>query len=192
MTEHKIAVPVLARFPDVNDVMADAPPHKAKGLGLLASSGRLIGQAMSIKLLAGTALFLIVGAVLPFCIGTKTPADPLPAHDSLVTAKPKSPKVATQPADASDEAAALIANRPAVRVVPTKEPSSAPAAPASEISNKSQADPTADAPQMSQWPAAKTGSETSSPDVSRPTSVRQAEYEADAGATPGSNRENRR
>ena len=65
-------------------------PTRRKGWSLLASSGRLIGQAMSIKLLAGMTLFLLVGAVLPFCLGQKSPpADPSPAGDTLSTWQPK-------------------------------------------------------------------------------------------------------
>jgi hypothetical protein len=194
MTEHKMAVPVLASFPDVNDVVSVAPGHEAKGLGLLASGRRLVGQALSIKLLAGTALFLMVGAVLPFCIGNKAPADLPPIQDSLVTVEAKSRNTGAQASAVPDEAAALIASRPAVRVVPAKEPSYAPASLAHEIDSRPQAGPAADALQASQWPA-KTGGELLPPDVNRPAPVRQAEYEeADARArlAPGSDRENRR
>jgi hypothetical protein len=194
MTEHELAVPVLARFPDVNDVVCVAPVREAKGGGLLASSRRLFGQATSIKLLAGTALFLLVGAVLPFCIGNKPPADLSPPQE-LVAVKPKASNAGPQASAVPDEAAALIASRPAVRVVPAKEPSVAPAPLSRELDNRLPARTVADTVQASPWHPPAVGGEPLAPDVNRPATVRPAEYEeADARARlmPGSDRENRR
>jgi hypothetical protein len=189
MTEQKMAVPVLARFPDVNDGLSDGPGHETKGFGLLASSGRLIGQAVSIKLLAGTTLFLIVGAILPFCMSGKTPAtDPATGHDSLVATTPKSAKTAP----ASDEAVALVASRPAVLVVPSKDPSPAPAMLPPTIAIKTPSNPATEPLQTSsQWQPPKGPGTNPLPNVDQPP-VRQAEYEADTNATPGNNRDNRR
>jgi hypothetical protein len=204
MVHKDTEVPVLARFPDVNDTTSDHRAHTTKGVGLLASTGRLIGQATSIKLLAGTALFLIVGAVLPFCIGKSPPANLSPAGDSLTEMQPNSSGATPETTPDAGEAAALIAGRPAVRVIATKEPSSAPAAipPSAEANGKLQAGSASEASLSSRWPtpapaelqSPNVGGPTLQPGVNQPAAVRQAEYEADArtGATPGNDRDTRR
>jgi hypothetical protein len=204
MNQHKTNVPVLARFPDLNDGTANAKHNKTPGFGLLASSGRLFGQTLSIKLLAGTALFLLVGAVLPFCIGKNPPpADSSPTGDSAVTAQSKLANATPEAAPVADEAVALTASRLPVRVIAAKEPSLAPAAlpPSSETTNKPQPGPATDVPVMSsRWPSAaptdlqptSVGGEAPRAGVFGPAATRPTEYEADAGSTPGTNREIRR
>ena len=228
MDHHRTRVPVLARFPDLNDCESDANRHKTSGLallaaggrliiqtlsmatrnraasfGLLASSGRLISQTMSIKLLAGTALFLMVGAVLPFCIGKNPPpADSSPGIDSPVTAQSGSANATAEDASAADEAVALTASRPTVRLIAATGPSPAPAMlPASsEIPGRPQAGPPNDEPQMSRWPSPAptdlqptgVGGAVSPAGVYGPAATRPTEYQADAGSAPGNNREPRR
>jgi hypothetical protein len=202
MDQCKTSIPVLARFPDLNDDSANARHNKSIGLGLLASGGRLFGQTLSIKLLAGTALFLLVGAILPlFCIGKNPPpANSSPTGDSPVTAQSESAKATPETVSAVAEAGALTASRPAVRVFAAKEPSSAPAAlpPLPETTRNPQPSPAAEG--MSRWPGAaptnlqptSVGGETPHANVFGPAATRPTEYEADAGSTPGNNRETRR
>ena len=185
MDQHKTGIPVLARFPDLDEAAHLAATGKPSGLGLLASSGRMIGQAMSVKLLAGTALFLIVGAVLPFCLkGNPEPADSLPAASSQATSPPKLAKERPEATAVNDEAAALIAGRPAVRVIASKEPSSAPAVlpPASDANGKPGAVAATEPPGTSRWRGAG------------PEAIRPAEYQADVrgNATPWKEPETRR
>ena len=123
MDQHRTELRVLARFPDLNDGNHDLGAHKATGFGLLASGGRLIGQTTWIKLLAGTVLFLLVGAVLPFCIGKNSPpANSSVVSDSVATAQPDSAKAEAAPA--ASDIVAPTAFRPAVHVAANKEPSS--------------------------------------------------------------------
>jgi hypothetical protein len=185
MDQHETGIPVLARFPDLDEAAHGAATGKPSGLALLASSGRIIGQNVSVKLLAGTALFLLVGAVLPFCIGrNSTPADSFPAGSSQATSQSKLAKDKPEAIPADDEAAALIAGRPAVRVIASKEPSSAPAVlpPASDANGKPGAIATTEPPESSRWRGAG------------PEAIRPAEYQADVrgNATPWKEPETRR
>ena len=122
MNRQKTGQTVLARFPDVNgetEVQASEPKRQ----GLLESSGRWISQAMSIKLLAGMTLFLLVGAVLPFCLTQKSPpAGPSTAGDTLSTWQPEREAAPTQAGSGSGEmSGATIARRPIVRVSATSD-----------------------------------------------------------------------
>ena len=187
MDQHKIALPVLARFPDLNDGTHHSEHNRTTGLGLLTSSGRLIGQTLSVKLLAGTALFLLVGAVLPFCIGKNPPpADSSPAgtataqHQSAETT-PESPR--------------------AVRLTVAEGTSSAPAvlSPLPDTNGKLQPSPASDSPLMSRstpdnpQPTGCRGRDPQ-PGVDRPAIPRPAEYEADSrgNSSPWNDPETRR
>ena len=64
---------VLARIPDLNAAGADGAADEEAGGGLPASTGRLIKQALSFRLLVGTALFLLVAAVMPFALRQEGP-----------------------------------------------------------------------------------------------------------------------
>ena len=78
---------VLARIPDL-DVGSDDAAEEETGMGLPRSTGRLLRQALSFRLLAGAAVLLLIAAVvpLPFPFGAKTsPADPSPTADSVTT-----------------------------------------------------------------------------------------------------------
>jgi hypothetical protein len=189
MDQHKTALPVLARFPDLSDHTHQTEHNKTTGIGLLASSGRMIGQTLSIKLLAGTALFLLVGAVLPFCIGKNSPpADSSPAGSPTVTAQ--------------DESAITTPEPPrAVRVAVAKEPSSAPEmlSPLPETNGKLQPSPTRDASLASHLTpdnplSSSVGGETPQPNVTPPATPRPTEYKADnrGNSTPWHDPETRR
>jgi hypothetical protein len=158
MDRRKTGLMVLARFPDLNEADPHAGDDKAKGLGLLASGSRLFGQAASIKLLAGMTLFLLVGAVLPFCIGIgKNPppanlsaANSLPAGDSLSTWQPRGDAAALEPTTVAPAAAApttvasaepdtvalTVARRPVAPASATAEQSPTPAAVGPTTENK--------------------------------------------------------
>jgi hypothetical protein len=131
MNHQRKGVAVLARFPDLSNVETPAKADEPKSCGLLASGGRLISQALSIKLLAGITLFLLVGAVLPVYLSTKdAPAgNPPPAADTLSAwpAKQIAPSPETAPAQ-TDTVAMSVARQPAVRVAPAAEQQSAPVA----------------------------------------------------------------
>jgi hypothetical protein len=131
MNHQRKGVAVLARFPDLSNAEPSAKVDEPKSCGLLASSGRLISQALSIKLLAGVTLFLLVGAVLPIWLSTKDapPVSLPPAADTLSAWPPKqaAPAPETAPAQ-SDTVAMSVGRQPAVRVAPAAEQQSAPVA----------------------------------------------------------------
>jgi len=194
MNQQRSGLAVLARFPDLNGGKPHARADEAKGWRLLVSSGRLVGQATSIKLLAGVTLFLLVGAVLPLCIGKGSPpVNPPPAGDALSTWHPRGAETSAPSVPGKSETAALtVASRPAVRVSATAEPSSAPATlpPTAEPKREPPAVPTvAESLMMSNWPGparanpqpARAGGEASPADANRP-GARSTEYQADARA----------
>ncbi len=124
MNRQKTGLTVLARFPDVNDeTESPTQASETKERGLLESSGRWIGQAMSIKLLAGMTLFLLVGAVLPFCLGQKSPPPGASAASDTISAwQPKREQTPTQSVpDGSEMGGVTIARRPIVRVSATSD-----------------------------------------------------------------------
>ena len=203
MDQRRTGLAVLARFPDLNDGKPQAGVGEAKGWKLLASGGRLISQGMSIKLLAGMTLFLLVGAILPFCIGkdsqpvSSAPANLSPAGDALSTWHPRG---ADTPVEAvpvqRDTVATAVARRPAVRVAAIPEPSPPPVTlpQAVEPKYESQAAPRVADAGMSDWPGPARANQqptngglvASQAGVNRPA-ARSTEYEADAraGHRPG-------
>ena len=189
---------VLASFPDLNESPSNARGNEKRGLGLLASSGRLIGQATSIKLLAGMVLFLMVGAVLPFCIGKNCePADATPASDSVATWHSESPETSPGilPETAPAQSATIVqtaSRRPPVRISATTEPSSAPAMipPLAASQSAPQARPTLEQPLSSKWPnpalvnvqPTEAGTDTKQVGANRPMAIGPSERQADARA----------
>lgn len=182
MDQRKSGIPLLASFPDLSEHGAD---HK-EDAGLLKSSGRLFSQAMSAKLLAGITLFLLVGAVLPFCL--KSASREMPLGDSLVASQPKTSKTTAR----TDDSPILApTRRPAVRVAAAKERTPAPLRPMSE--------PKAAPPMMSSWPnpapanlqPEADGHEATPASFERPVPARPTEYQADtrADSIPGNDRE---
>jgi hypothetical protein len=122
MIQPRTGLPVLARFPDVGDETKPKPmgDGEAQRWDFLGSSGRWIGQAMSVKLLAGITLFLLVGAVLPIFLSQKSPPANLVSDDgTLATGQRQQADSPTQtPSDLTDTPAATVACRPPVRVPP--------------------------------------------------------------------------
>jgi hypothetical protein len=202
MNQRRTGLAVLARFPDLNDGKPQAGAGEAKGWGLLASSGRLISQGMSIKLLAGMTLFLLVGAILPFLgkdspSANSPPANSSPAGDALLTWHPRG---ADTPAEAApvqrETVATTVARRPAVRVsaIAGQSPPPATLPQAVEPKHEPQAAPRVADAGMSDWPGparadqqpANAGLVASQANANRPA-ARSTEYEADAraGHRPG-------
>jgi hypothetical protein len=176
MDQQKVCITILARFPDINDELCQPAISQPNGRGILASGGRLIGQAQSVKLLAGLALFLLVTAVLPFCINVRSSSvDSLAACDS-VAAK-------TTPAQNKSNALA-VKQRPVVRIAAKQGSTSAPAKLPSmaKAPVKSQPASATEAPMMSNWPNPANmplGLNNSEPCVAQPTATRTVEYQAD-------------
>jgi hypothetical protein len=76
--------PILAQIPDLDPKAVPTVPAKR-------SDGRILSQAMSIKLIFGVGFGLVIGAILPFVFsrGSRPEAKPLPEwtkHDSPTVA----------------------------------------------------------------------------------------------------------
>jgi hypothetical protein len=205
MVQQDTGLPILARFPDMNENLSGHQHHTDKRPGLLGPNGRLIGQATSIKLLAGTALFLVVGAILPLCIGKSLPANRTPVDNSLMATQSKSGKAASEVTLAADGSTASATSRPAIQVAASKElsPAPAPVPRSAEADEKNQARLASGATaKSSPWPnvtagelqSANAGNPASQPGTNQSGPVCQAGYEADtrAASTPDNNRGTRR
>jgi len=190
MDQQETKLAVLARFPDLSEDNTPTGSGKSIGGGMLASTGRLINQVVSFKLLAGIMMFLLVGAVLPFSIGRNRPAtDDLSSKDSQATCPAES---ASELADAAPAQSAPIVQpavrRPVVLVPVTAEPSSAPAIVPSqfEVEGAAKRGPAAESPLMSSWlnpasaDARQSGAEERQPGTNAglPTAIRPPEYRA--------------
>jgi hypothetical protein len=165
MEHNETRLMVLARIPDLSAAGSEGGSSPASS----AESGRLISQVASFRLLAATALLLLLGAIIPFslCQKASTPA-PTAATSSPSPASDHSPPpapVALWPSRVLD----APAPQPDVAVVPPRA-----------------AD---DTPQMSAWPnpahltsyqteAGVKGPQSSS---NQPTAVRPPLFQADAG-----------
>jgi hypothetical protein len=189
MSPERRGLPVLARFPDLNDGKLQAGADKAKGWGLLASSRRLIGQAMSFKLLAGMALFLLIGAILPWIGRDTRPVNSPPVGDATATWHPRGSEASAEAAPAKCETVAMtVAQRLPVRICAAAELLPAPAMlpPTAEIKREPQAAPTVAESLMSNWtpPArvdlqpARPGVEALTEGVNPPVAARSTEYQA--------------
>jgi hypothetical protein len=195
MEQRENKIPVLARFPDLDENLHNVGVDQPKGLALLASSSRMIGQAMSFKLLAGLTLFLPIAAVLPFCMSKgSAPLTTPRAAESVAAAKSKSAKKDAAPA--TNESVAAVASRPPVRVAAAKEPTAPPVAlpPSLEAKPEPKAAPVAETPvaTSSPWPGAASpagqpngGAYPSQVGPTPPMTVRPPEYQADARAGRG-------
>jgi hypothetical protein len=141
MNQQRTEIAVLARFPDLSTDRQPQPrANENNSWNLLGSSGRWIGQAMSIKLLAGMTLLLLVGAVLPLCLSQKSKtADVSTADSALSTWQPKLPESPAEATSARTEApGVMVARRPAVVVSPTSDQFPPPAKLPSEVAAPSQ------------------------------------------------------
>ena len=145
MTQQARAVAVLARFPDIGEHTKPQPRAggEAQGWSLLGPSGRWIGQAMSIKLLAGITLVLLVGAILPLCLNQKSPtAGPLAGGDALSSRQPGQAESPTANGPAQTRAVATTgAYPPVVRVSATSDQLPPPAILPSTVAAQRQPSP---------------------------------------------------
>lgn len=151
---------VLARLPDLGDVGRDRRGGKTP-----ESRGRLIGQALSFKLLAVCVLLLIAIALIPWSLRKhSSSAESSPA--AVGSAAPVSQPSASAPVAASPPSA------PAATPQPQPKVATAPPPP-----------PPAEIPRMSKWPspdhptsaAMATGVEPHA-DVNQPMALRPPEY----------------
>jgi hypothetical protein len=184
MDRQQTRLQVLARIPCLSSSASsdNKVAQEKKCLGLLASSGRIIGQKISFKLLAGISLFLLVGAVLPAILPRKASlSSESTASCSSVKSSVAEPAV-IQP----------VARRPVVMVSATSErlPPPVVLSPPPETSVK----PSAELSTWSSWPSPNHSSiqqseagVKNSPVESDPTKVRSAEYQADVRAGRGQN-----
>ena len=81
MDRQETELVVLARIPDLGNVGRS----RRRGWSL-ASRGRLIGQALSFKLLATAALLLVAMALVPLTVHTGSPAADSPPTAAVVAA----------------------------------------------------------------------------------------------------------
>jgi hypothetical protein len=178
---------VLARIPDLN-AGSDAAADEETFMGLPASTGRLIKQALSFKLLIGTALFLLVAAVMPFVFGKKAPsADPSPVIDSAAAWHSGSNPALAERLPAGKMSATPAASSRPVAVIPATSERVKPPATVPPLPDK-RAPPqprSANGPLWSNWPnpahatAKPAGGEAPRADATQPATVRPSEYEAD-------------
>jgi hypothetical protein len=174
---------VLARIPDLN-AGAEGTAEDETIMGLPASTGRLIKQALSFRLLLGTALFLLVAAVVPFLSGKKAPsADPSPAADSATAWHTGSNPVL---ADKSIPPTPAAPARPVAVIPANPEPSRPPTTVPPLPETKAPPQPrVAEGPLWSNWPnaahatAKPASGEASRRNANQPVAGRPSEYEAD-------------
>jgi hypothetical protein len=139
---------VLARIPDLNAAGADGAADGETGGALSASAGRLIKQALSFKLLVGTALFLLAVAV--FAVGKKAP----PTDPAATWPSDPAPVAADASPTDTVPSTPVVASRPPAMIPATTEPARAPAIipPPSIVKDTPQPSPAVDQPRMSSWP----------------------------------------
>jgi hypothetical protein len=135
---------VLARIPDV----ASAGEHEGRR-NLPTSSGRVIGQALSFKLLTAVVVALVVVAVIPFALWRNSQAtDPSATADAPPAWHPGEPAPSAATAPTWTPVAAVPASAP----IPTS-PSPMPGMlPQPNVANASPAPASIDSPLMSAWP----------------------------------------
>ena len=126
---------VIAQFPRISN-----SSHHWISQESLASRGRLIGQALSFKLLAVAALLLIAVAVVPWTVGTseKSP-DVSTATTPAPQWEPNAPASATEVAVVA--ASPVASPSPLPEILPQPEMANTPPTPA-----------VAEAPTTSPWP----------------------------------------
>jgi hypothetical protein len=158
---------VLARIPDLRAV----GPETVDG-GRLLSTGRLINQALSFKLLTGAVLLLIAMAVVPFLVKRSgAPADSPVVADPLATWQSTSSVAPTGPAPTVLSVGTTVVSSPASdSVVPIPGELPPPV-----VAGSRPAPASAETPLMSTWPnpAHPTSVSETSPDNS-PARVNQA------------------
>jgi hypothetical protein len=165
---------ILARIPDVATSTKYGGGHQVP-----ASTGRVIGQAASFKLLAGSALLLVVVAVIPYALwkqgqsaDTSATAEALPALHSGSSAPSAAPAPTWTPVAAVPASAPIPASpSPMPNATLQATVASAPPAPAA-----------VDSPLMSAWPnvahpvAPQAGAEEPRAGANQAMAVRSPEY----------------
>jgi hypothetical protein len=191
MNQQEVRLTVLARIPDLNSSSHVANEDAKSTSGLLAS-GRLLGQAMSCKLLAGMTLFLLVGAAIPFSIKSKNASDDFSLPSNSVAAGQPAPPVVPNELTPVANLSPLQPARPVVVVSAVPEKTAVPAKIPMSLAVKNESQPSASnaAALMSSWspdvadakPEAK--AETPAANVV-PSSVRRVEYQTDVRSADG-------
>lgn len=167
---------VLARIPDLRAV----GPETVDGERLL-STGRLINQALSFKLLAGAVLLLMVMAVVPFLVKKAgTSADPPVVADPATTWQLASSPMPTSSAPPSAASVSMAAVSPPASdsVVPIPGELPQPA-----VAGRKPTPASTEAPLMSTWPnpahptsVSETTPENSPARVNQAMAIRPTEY----------------
>ena len=138
---------VLARIPDIA-IAAHHGEHKEHKT-VPTSSGRVIGQSLSFKLLAGVVLLLVVVAVIPFALWRQGQSTDAPATaDALPTWHLGSPAPSATTAPTWTPVAAVPASAP-IPASPSPMPSVVPQA---NVASQPPASASIDSPLMSAWP----------------------------------------
>jgi len=193
MGQQKVRLTVLARIPDLN-----SPGHvandEAKCVSELLASGRLLGQAISCKLLAGMTLFLLVGATIPFSISSKHASDDSSLSSNPVAVDRPASSVVPNGATPIVNVSPLQPARPVVVVSAVPEKAALPAKIPMSLAVKDESQPSASGGTalMSSWspdvanakPEAK--AEKSTANIV-PSSVRTVEYQTDVRSGNGVN-----
>jgi len=150
MDRHETKSMVLARIPDVG-----VAEHQGSRAELPTSSGRVIGQALSFKLLAVAVLVLVVTATIPYALwrNGRATAPSTTADASTTTATAWQ---AGSPGSSAGTAPVWVA--PAVAAVPAAAPSPVKSlltpevVPQPKVASDSPVPASPDASQMSAWP----------------------------------------
>jgi hypothetical protein len=191
MNQQEVRLTVLARIPDLNG-SGHVANKEAKCTAGLVASGRLLGQAMSCKLLAGITLFLLVAAAIPLSIRSKNASDEAPLPTNSVAADQPAPPVVPNGVTPVANPLALQPVRPVVVVSAVPEKTTVPAKIPMSAAVKDESQPSASSGRalMSRW----------SPDVANaepeakaentavngaPSPVRLLEYQADSRSADG-------
>ncbi len=174
---------VLARIPDIA-IAAKHGGHKEHKT-VPTSSGRVIGQSLSFKLLAGVVLLLGVAAVVPFALwGHAQSTDAPSTADALPAWHPGSPAPSAATAPTWTPVAAVPASAP-IPASPSPMPSMLPQP---NVASVPPAPASIDSPLMSAWPnsahptaAPETGVEEPRAGVNQAMAIRPPEYSRNNG-----------
>jgi hypothetical protein len=187
MDRQQAGLAVLARIPCLNDTQpsADKASRARTGLEMLASTGRLIRQATSFRLLAGTVLFLLAAAIIPFVLNKKPPSSESPSTNEAVVAHRLQTSQDPVP-DKKMTVGQTVARRPAIMVSAKSNQAAPPVTlpPPPDTAEKSPAGQAAELPTMSPWPSPaqpclQQAEAKTPPDVDPSKTVRPVEYKAD-------------
>jgi hypothetical protein len=148
MDRHEVKPVVLARIPNLNSsgtlIFSEGP---------LASSGRIINQAFSFRVLASVTLLLVAVAIVPLTFKRDAPPpEPTATAEVLSPAAPAAPAAPAPPAPpAVSTAAAPAQPAPAVATPASPSPTQSVAATPS-VASVTPASASIDEPLMSTWP----------------------------------------